>query len=1055
PPEMNPQLKNQSFLYNSPLRFKCSLRGFPKPEVLWTKNGVNLSSENTLTIDRVKFENAGQYTCSAKNCEGSKDSTFWIEVAGVSPQIIAPLTDQSVPEGYLVNFSCVASGVPIPTFLWDFNNGDLPSGVNQTDQEGESILELPRVTKEMEGTYNCKAKNKENTTSSSAVLRVYGKASAQVVPETDLTLTTGEILTLTCKVNEETDKITWKKDGESLKERAVVDTRLNKRKSKLVITAVVEEDSGEYSCEASNKLGTVAHSSVILDVKEAPSSSSLEWYYIGGPVAALIFLLALTAYIKNRRAPVASFDCVNEVILAHNEAISSINSLARGAHQVEIIHRDLAARNILLDEHRVCKLTDFGLSYQDFKYGAGNAKRGCIPIKWSAPEILYGHVERLSTKSDVWSYGIVLFEIFTIGGIPYEGWSETTIMRKIYRGYRLPKPEHIDDSLYAVMLSCWKYQIATRPHFVNLCKTMDTYLKTKTYVDIVDMDKYDHDKYKFIDDRGAVAIREDAKPDEQGAAAANPNREVGEHGATAHPFVVEIDDGATAFPLTISVGDEGAAAANPDREVDEHGGIAHPFVLAIDGGATPFPFRVNVADERAAAANPDRKVGEHGATAHPFVVAIEDGARAFPFGIKVGEESGAAHSFKSDEKDIDASAYLHESDTLPYLSKSEEEDFGDSECHLGLEEDDIDDPECPLVIEEKENDLLPSSLVMSNNRLGTLVCPLVTDEENPDCSACSLVIEEKDSSNSACSPMIGEEGLEATVCPSGVTEKDPNFVAHRLTIEVNKADASQFSPVIGEEDVDSFEYPLMIEEEGYVDSTSPPDVEEGGTSNPETNADNQDAAAVQSVKEVRGDEEPKTCQLENTEDEQDDIGKHMEDQGDAVDLCDEEVGVQESNGAVHLQKVHSSSFFLPKAFVSFYETYVDIVDMDKYDRDKYKFIDDRGAVAIREDAKPDEQGAAAANPNREVGEHGATAHPFVVEIDDGATAFPLTISVGDEGAAAANPDREEDQGDAVDLCDEVVGVQESNGYQLTAVDTDETGDDEDEESSEATPFVQD
>ncbi|XP_022804787.1 tyrosine kinase receptor Cad96Ca-like [Stylophora pistillata] len=112
-----------------------------------------------------------------------------------------------------------------------------------------------------------------------------------------------------------------------------------------------------------------------------------------------------------------------------------------------IIHRDLAARNILLDEHRVCKLTDFGLSYQDFKYGPGNAKKGCIPIKWSAPEILFGHVEQLSTKSDVWSYGIVLFEIFTIGGIPYEGWSETTTMRKIQGGYRLPRPEHIDDSL--------------------------------------------------------------------------------------------------------------------------------------------------------------------------------------------------------------------------------------------------------------------------------------------------------------------------------------------------------------------------------------------------------------------------------------------------------------------------------------------------------------------------------------------------------------------------------------------------------------------------------
>ncbi|XP_022777433.1 uncharacterized protein LOC111318830 [Stylophora pistillata] len=467
-------------------------------------------------------------------------------------------------------------------------------------------------------------------------------------------------------------------------------------------------------------------------------------------------------------------------------------------------------------------------------------------------------------------------------------------MRKIYQGYRLPKPEHIDDSLYAVMLSCWKYQTAARPHFVNLCKTMDTYLKTKTYVDIVDMEKYDHDKYRFIDDRGAVENQEDAGPDEQGAAAANPNREVGEHGATAHPFVVEIDDGATAFLVPISIGDEGAAATNPDREVSEHGATAHPFMVAKDGSLTAFPFRVNVADEGAAAANPDREVSEHGATAHSFVAAIEDSARAFPLGIKVGEEGGAAHSFQSDEKDIDVSAYLHESDTLPYLSENEEEDLGDSESPLGLEEKAIYDPECPLVIEEEDIDPLPSSSVIDDNGRGTLACPFVTDEENPDCSTCSLMIEEEESSNSACSPMIGEEGLEATVCPP-LFEKDPNSEAHPFATEENKPDASQFPPVIEKKDVDSFEYPPLTEEEDHVDSTSPQDVEEGGTSKPEANADNQDAAKVQSVK-IAGGEEPKTCQLENTEDEQEDIGKHVEDKGDAVDLCDEEVGVQESNG---------------------------------------------------------------------------------------------------------------------------------------------------------------
>ena len=95
----------------------------------------------------------------------------------VSPQIIEPPKSQSVTEGYPVNLSCVASGIPTPTFVWTFNNGDLPSGINQTDHEEESFLVLPSVTKGMNGTYKCTAKNKANTTSSSATLRVYGKFS--------------------------------------------------------------------------------------------------------------------------------------------------------------------------------------------------------------------------------------------------------------------------------------------------------------------------------------------------------------------------------------------------------------------------------------------------------------------------------------------------------------------------------------------------------------------------------------------------------------------------------------------------------------------------------------------------------------------------------------------------------------------------------------------------------------------------------------------------------------------------------------------------------------
>ena len=82
PPGINPELKNQSVTYNSSIQFKCSLSGFPTPEILWAKDEVNLTSNNTLTIRQARLEDSGKYTCSAENSEGSKNSTFWIEVAG-------------------------------------------------------------------------------------------------------------------------------------------------------------------------------------------------------------------------------------------------------------------------------------------------------------------------------------------------------------------------------------------------------------------------------------------------------------------------------------------------------------------------------------------------------------------------------------------------------------------------------------------------------------------------------------------------------------------------------------------------------------------------------------------------------------------------------------------------------------------------------------------------------------------------------------------------------------------------------------------------------------
>ena len=115
----------------------------------------------------------------------------------VSSQITEPPKSQSVTEEYPVNLSCVASGIPTPTFVWTFNNGDLPPGINQTDHEGESFVVLLSVTKWMNGTYKCTEKNKANTTSSSATLRVYGKFSYNDIDKDNVVTTTTMTLIMT------------------------------------------------------------------------------------------------------------------------------------------------------------------------------------------------------------------------------------------------------------------------------------------------------------------------------------------------------------------------------------------------------------------------------------------------------------------------------------------------------------------------------------------------------------------------------------------------------------------------------------------------------------------------------------------------------------------------------------------------------------------------------------------------------------------------------------------------------------------------------------------
>lgn len=130
------------------------------------------------------------------------------------------------------------------------------------------------------------------------------------------------------------------------------------------------------------------------------------------------------------------------------------------------IHRDLAARNCLVGEGSVLKISDFGMSRQedDGVYSSSGLKQ--IPIKWTAPEALnYG---RYSSESDVWSYGILLWETFSLGVCPYPGMTNQQAREQVEKGYRMVCPQRCPDDVYKVMQRCWQYNPEERPKFSEL-----------------------------------------------------------------------------------------------------------------------------------------------------------------------------------------------------------------------------------------------------------------------------------------------------------------------------------------------------------------------------------------------------------------------------------------------------------------------------------------------------------------------------------------------------------------------------------------------------------
>ncbi|XP_032379295.1 fibroblast growth factor receptor 2 isoform X6 [Etheostoma spectabile] len=491
-------------------RFVCKVYSDAQPHIQWLKHitqngsrygtdghpyvrvlkrsGINSSDVEMLTLTNVTEADAGEYTCKVSNYIGEASQSGWLTVipAAPSPVETRPISPDYVEIAiYCVGVFLIACMVGIVVVCRMRNTAKKP------DFGGQPAVH--KLSKQIPLRRQVSADSSSSMNSSTPLVRITTRRSSahdDPIPEYDLPqdprwefsrdrLTLGKPLGEGCfgqvvmaeALGIDKDK---PKEAVTVAVKMLKDDATEKDLSDLVSEMEMMKMIGKHK-NIINLLGACTQDGPLYVIVEYASKGNLR------------------EYLRARRPPGMeySYDIarVSDEQLTFKDLVSCTYQVARGMEYLasqKCIHRDLAARNVLVTESNFMKIADFGLARDvhniDYYKKTTN---GRLPVKWMAPEALFDRV--YTHQSDVWSFGVLMWEIFTLGGSPYPGIPVEELFKLLKEGHRMDKPGNCTNELYMMMKDCWHAISSHRPTFKQLVEDLDRILTLNTNEEYLDL----------------------------------------------------------------------------------------------------------------------------------------------------------------------------------------------------------------------------------------------------------------------------------------------------------------------------------------------------------------------------------------------------------------------------------------------------------------------------------------------------------------------------------------------------------------------------------------